>query len=65
MSGNFGHNRNHSYFEKYPYLIRKCFSFGRRVGDLARHARIFPIDSLRFFPAMLVNGVRSAMRVEG
>ena len=65
MSGNFGHNRDHSYFEKYPYLVRKCVSFGRRVGDLARHARIFPIDSLRFFPCMLVNGVRSAVNGEG
>ena len=65
MSGNFGHNRDHSYFEKYPYLVRKCVSFGRRVGDLARHARIFPFDSLRFFPAMLVNGVRSAVNGEG
>jgi len=65
MSGNFGHNRDHSYFEKYPYLIRKYVSFGRRVGDLARHARIFPLDSVRFFPAMLVNGVRSAMNGEG
>lgn len=64
MSGNFGYNRDHSYFEKYPYLMRKCVSFGRRVGDLARHARIFPIDSLRFSPAMLVNGVRSAVRGE-
>lgn len=65
MSGNFGHNRDHSYFEKYPYLMRKCVSFGRRVGDLARHARIFPIDSLRFSPAMLVNGIRSAVNGEG
>ena len=65
MSGNFGHNRDHSYFEKYPYLVRKCVSFGRRVGDLARHARVFPIDSLRFFPSMLVNGVRSAINGEG
>ena len=24
MLGNFGHNRDHSYFEKYPYLVRKC-----------------------------------------
>ena len=64
MSGNFGHNRDHSYFEKYPYLVRKCVSFGRRVGDLARHARIFPLDSLRFLPSMLVNGVRSAVRGE-
>lgn len=65
MSGNFGHNRDHSYFEKYPYLVRKCVSFRRRVGDLARHARVFPLDSLRFFPSMLVNGVRSAVNGEG
>lgn len=63
--GNFGHNRDHSYFEKYPYLIRKSVSFGRRVGDLVRHAQIFPIDSLRFFPSMLVNGVRSVVNGEG
>ena len=64
MSGNFGHNRDHSYFEKYPYLVRKCVSFGRRVGDLARHARIFPIDSLRFFPRIMWNGIRSAIMGE-
>lgn len=65
MSGNFGHNRDLSYFERYPYLIRKCVSFGRRVSDLSRHAWIFPLDSLRFFPSMLVNGVRSAINGEG
>jgi len=64
MSGNFGHNRNQSYFQKYPYLVRKCISFGRRVGDLARHARVFPIDSLRFFPRILINGLNSAVRGE-
>lgn len=64
MSGNFGHNRDYSYFEKYPYLMRKCISFGRRVGDLFRHARIFPLDSLRFFPRLLINGLRSAARGE-
>lgn len=64
MSGNFGHNRDQSYYQKYPYLVRKCISFGRRVGDLFRHARIFPLDSLRFFPSMLFNGLRSAARGE-
>ena len=62
--GNFGHNRDNSYFEKYPYLIRKLFSLFRRMGDLLRHARIFPIDSLRFFPALMYNGIRSAARGE-
>lgn len=62
--GNFGHNRDMSYFESKPYLIRKFFSLGRRVGDLISHARIFPLDSLRFFPTLMVNGVVSAVRGE-
>lgn len=62
--GNMGHNRNMSHFSKYPYLIRKCVSMGRRIGDLINHARIFPLDSLRFFPRIMFNGVRSAMRGE-
>ena len=40
-SGNMGHNRDMSHFSKYPYLIRKCVSMGRRIGDLINHARIF------------------------
>lgn len=65
MSGNFGHNRDMSYYSKYPYIIRKCISMGQRIGDLIRHSRIFPLDSLRFFPTVMLNGVRSAMRGEG
>lgn len=64
MSGNFGQNRDMSYYKKYPYVIRKCMSLSQRVGDLVRHSRIFPMDSLRFFPKMMLNGVRSAMRGE-
>lgn len=60
--GNMGHNRDMSYYGKYPYLIRKMCSMGRRCSDLIRHARIFPIDSLRFFPYMMLNGFREAVR---
>ena len=63
-SGNMGHNRDMSHFSKYSYLIRKCVSMGRRIGDLVNHARIFPLDSLRFFPRIMFNGVRSAIRGE-
>ena len=63
-SGNMGHNRDMSHFSKYPYLIRKCVSMGRRIGDMINHARIFPLDSLRFFQRIMFNGVRSAMRGE-
>ena len=62
--GNMGHNRDMSYFEKYPYLIRKVCSLGRRCGDLTRHARIFPINSLKFFPRIMVNGLSSVVRGE-
>lgn len=62
--GNMGHNRDSSYFHKYPYVIRKVCSFGRRVGDLYRHASIFPLDSIRFLPRIMYNGVRSMIRGE-
>lgn len=64
MSGNFGQNRDMSYYHKYPYLIRKAISFCMRLGDLGRHAMIFPMDSLRFMPRIVFNGVRSALRRE-
>lgn len=63
-AGNMGHNRDMSHFSKRPYLIRKCVSMGRRVGDLINHARIFPLDSLRFFPNIMWNGVKGAIRGE-
>lgn len=63
-SGNFGHNRDSSYWIKYPYLIRKAFSMKRRVGDLVRHARIFPMDSLRFFPNIITIGIKAAANGE-
>ena len=62
--GNMGHNRDTSCNRKYPYLVRKFFSMGRRIGDIINHARIFPIDSLRFFPYIVFNGVKSAVRGE-
>ena len=62
--GNFGHNRDMSYYHKYPYVIRKVISFGQRCGDLIRHAAIFPLESVRFFPSIVWNGVRNAARGE-
>ena len=64
MSGNFGHNRDRSYFEKYPYVIRKFCSFGRRVGDMFNHARIFPLDSMRFLSSIVFHGIQDAIRGE-
>ena len=67
--GNMGHNRGswlmeHDSWLSRQYVVRKVFSMGRRCGDLIRHARIFPLDSLRFFPYIMYNGIRSAVRGE-
>ena len=61
--GNFGHNRDNSHI-KYPYMVRKLFSLGRRCGDLMRHARIFPWDPIRFMPKIVYNGLKSAAKGE-
>jgi hypothetical protein len=60
--GNFGCNRDFSYYQKYPFFIRKTISFGHRIGDIGRHALIFPWDSLCFFPNIVFNGLRSAIK---
>ena len=68
-SGNMGHNRGswlmeHDSWLTRQYVVRKAFSMFRRIGDLINHARIFPLDSLRFFPRIMFNGLRSAVRGE-
>lgn len=62
--GNFGHNRDNSYFQKHSYFVQKCISAWRRVKDLCRHAAIFPINSIRFFFGIMYNGIVSAIKGE-
>lgn len=62
--GNMGHNRDMSYFANKPYFIRKCISLKRRLGDYSIHFKIFPISTLLFYPNILFNGLRSAIRGE-
>lgn len=62
--GNFGQNRDMSYYKRYPYLIAKCISATQRAGDLFNHSLIFPNASFRFFPYMAFNGLRSLVRGE-
>lgn len=61
MSGNMDHNRERSY-GKYPYLIKKACSMGRRISDVVNHARIFPLDSIRFLTSIVFHGIRDAVR---
>ena len=62
--GNFGHNRDVSYYNTKPYIVRKTISLGRRCTDFIQHSRIFPFNSIRFFPTIMFNGLRSAARGE-
>lgn len=62
--GNFGHNRDMSFYREGPYLGQKVRSFGRRMGDLWNHLMIFPMDTLRFFPRIVINGLHSAANGE-
>ena len=62
--GNFGHNRDNSYFQKHSYFVQNSISAWRRVKDLCRHATIFPVNSVRFFFGIMHNGIVSAIRGE-
>ena len=63
--GNFGSKRDLSRrLKTKPVLVRKAVSLGIRVGDLFRHARLFPLDTIRFTPSILFNGFVSAINGE-
>jgi len=57
--GNFGHNRDTSYYANHNVVTRKAISFGRRCKDLMHHASIFPLDSFRFLIGITCKGLRS------
>lgn len=56
--GNFGHNRNNSYSNKYPPIIRKLISFGRHNRDSVRYFPIFPLDTVKSWLHMIKFGFR-------
>lgn len=62
-SGNFGHNRETNHSERF-YVLKKAHSMRRRINDSFHHARIFPLDSMRFMPTIMFQGLRSAARGE-
>ena len=62
--GNFGHNRDTSYYGKYPFLIRKAISFSWRLKDGLRHTRIFPMDSIIFLFGMTFTSFKAVSHGE-
>ena len=62
--GNFGNNRDASYYETRPFLVRKTISLGRRLADFATHVCIFPLDSLCYLFRVLMKGFGAALKGE-
>ena len=60
--GNFGQNRDLSYYSEYPYFIYKTISLWHHFRDALRHSLIFPIDSWRVFSKVFSRGVDFAMQ---
>ena len=61
-TGNFGQNRDYSYFDKYPYLVYKTISFGMHIKDSYRYFKIFPLDSLKVMARRMVVGFFVVLR---
>lgn len=58
-TGNFGHNRDNSYRNSQPKMIRKVISLFRAFSDSIKRLFIFPLDSMKVFGKMVVRGVAS------
>lgn len=46
-TGNFGHNRDYSYYKKYPFVVFKAISLWRHIKDFGRYFVIFPLDAMK------------------
>ena len=56
--GNFGHNRQKTRAKS--FLGGKVASVWRKMRDFGRHARVFPLDSVKFFFHFVGDGIRLA-----
>lgn len=61
-TGNFGHNRDYGYYDKYPYLVYKTISFWKHIKDGYRYFRIFPLDSLKVMARRMLIGFSVVIR---
>lgn len=53
--GNFGHNQDYSYRQKYSGLRSYMITFFKRFGELTKIITIFPIDAPKFFAHYITN----------
>lgn len=63
-TGNFGHNRDISYMQIKPFVIRKAISLWRHTADGVTYFSIFPLDSLKVWGVKVKMGLKSLVRGE-
>lgn len=56
--GNFGHNHDNSYQQRYPPYLRKLISLCRITVYCSRDFLIFPVDSMRVWSKLFINGMK-------
>ena len=56
-TGNFGHNRDNSFFKSKSIIRRKWMVFWRITSDTAKQFIIFPFDSLKVWWCMMKGGI--------
>lgn len=61
-TGNFGHNRNNSYYFRHSFLLRKFISLSHHSWDLLRQFLVFPLDSIIIWWRMVKIGIKAAKR---
>lgn len=63
-TGNFGHNRDSSYYRERSFLVRKAISFWRYTCDSVKHFFIFPWDSMKVWWNRIAQSVCVAVKGE-
>ena len=61
-TGNFGHNRDYSYRQKYSFFVFKAISLWKHLQDFGRYFVIFPLDSIKVTWRRMCVGVAVAIR---
>lgn len=61
-TGNFGHNRDYSYYHKHSVLVYKTISLSRHIKDTVSYSFVFPLDSLKVLGSRVVFGVKELFK---
>lgn len=61
-TGNFGHNRDFSYYSNKPYFVRKAISLKRHMSDLLKQFTIFPLDTIKVWNGMMIEGISEVVK---